>query len=1347
MVALYSLIMRVISVLVAGFFSSTYAAQWAVDDHTLSRLLQEFPSQPAPPSMFLELVDKARTSVKSSVGRRRTVWDKDCDGVEGPIDAIENICDQKRFQEFQLHSEGVMKSAIMHDSIADQMLNMNTTFAGDVFDSSDVGLREMFIRNREALYGPGGSCTDPKPNSVTSNMDKMGRTALTIAKEFEAGYDTNWRNLLTVDRRQAGRFTNATDLLADYMEFILETMNEKEEYLFRKQQKALEYMTDSQNENSLPALANKTNVMQGVVEAAADQMDNDAEKFRVEVDPKVNALLDVFDSLADNFAGTDTAFADLVKDLVFKAGPALTGAPGKAASDPVQALISSADLMTDDFKNSTLMTADGTKTDWQRTMSANQNSASVAYQDQVRHIGGALETIKSAINETDYTMEGSVTDAKNAINKNVKDLRAASRDARTVLWRMSSSVNNVKGALQDIYDALAGASGREAQELRDKVAALLSSTGDVSAQQLKGLLDNATSLQQKLGAEGLTMSSKLMGAVVKIQTVISHSGTTQSDVSSDTAGVLDAQAEVSDKLTSATADNNKAILEGSTGALMDVAEGTGAAAASASVAFADSLSTGKQDIKAALFAGSDSVSDATRAAELASAQQKLATLGNITNSAEKVDNAGLTTGKALGDARVKLGGTDSAADALSKNMEESAGHVAEKSDTMMNAVGNVDSNVADKLGAESRSVFAAAGDQATKATKGLVSDVSHAASGLGSEVDGARSQADSTLNAAKSEANSARASLSDAEGNIESLGSSVDDAVGSVYNAVKEVGKSFPQALHSTADDGRAGADYVGKGQVTQLSGIEGDGDAESSKLVGGALDVFKSKLAGIFSEGMAAASGASANGDKVKTSDIAVADGMRRVIASISSAESGLSIVQQGIDGELTKGTILEEIRTAIHKAMAAIGKNITDFENEADSNIKILPGSIPDGIDGVVKQLIDEAAHASATIAKNTAFTFDLSEGIAGSSAKDSMNILEAASDARAKWQASNDARLAALISGSKKNVDGLVGIGDGAGDIANTIALLTGLQGNAANKGQKSVSSMSGNLDDMIAGLKDAIKASQDALQRNSSSIASQSGFEKDLALGRAQRMLSALEQEVKLADDIIEDAAGSVVGGSGRASMILSNLESDFANGQEWRARMLENTLNSMGSMDTEFAKNVSRDRDGTAIHLMMAKRGVRDILDAWGQYVEVESGKFRKMADTDEQFIRISDHHIDTSTGEAGHKLESSTALLKTFGEQLENVVSDYFDFSHKTAGQVDLLANVIPLLNATAGASIKQVSENAYKFDRSDADADNSARTTSEQMIKDFEKSLDNHARMAISAANGELLPALSSGA
>lgn len=1339
--------MRVISVLVAGFFSSTNAAQWAVDDHTLSRLLQEFPSQPAPPSGFLEVVDKARTSVKSSIGRRRTVWDRDCDGVEGPIDAIENICDQKRYQEFQLHSQGVMNSAIMHDSIADQTFKINTTFLGDLFDSSDVGLREMFIRNREALYGPGGSCTDPKPNSLTINIDKMGRAALTMAAALEAGSDTNWRNLLTIDRRQAGRFTNANDLLADYMESILETMNEKQAFLFRKQQKALEYMTDSQNENSLPIIANKTNVMQGVVEDGVEQLDSEAEKFRVEVDPKVNALLDVFDSLADNFAGTDSEFADLVKDLAFKAGPGLTGAPGKAASDPVKALVASADLMTDDFKNSTFMTADGTKTDWQRVMSANQNSASMGYQVQVDHIEGAMETIKSAINETDYSMDGSVTDAKNSIHIKVADLRTASRDARTVLWRMSSSVNNVKGSLQDIYDALAGVSGKEARELRDKVAALLSTTGDVSAQQLKELLDNATALQQKLGAEGLNMSAKLMGAVGKIQTVIGHSGTTQADVSSNTAGVLDAQAAVSEKLTSATADSNKAILEGSTGALMDVAEGTGTDAASASVAFSDSLSTGKQDINAVLSAGSDSVNDAMRAAELASAQQKLATLGNITDSADKVDSTGAATSKALGDARVQLGVTDSAAGALAMNMEDSAGHVAEKSESMMNAVGNLDSNVADKLEAESRSAFAAAGDQATKATTGLVADVSHAASGLGSEVDAARSQADSTLNGAKAEANSARASLSDAEGNIESLGSSVDDAVGSVNHAVKDVLKSFLQTLHSTVDDGRADADYVGKGQVTQLSGIEGDGDSESSKSVGGAFDVFKSKLAGIFSEGMAAASGASTAGDKVKTSDIAVADGMRRIIDSMSSAESGLSGVQQGIDGELTKGTIVQEIRAAIHKAMTNIDKNMTDFENEADANIKLLPGSIPEGIDGVVQQLLDEAAGASATIAKNTAVTYDLTAGIAGSSAKDSVNILDAASNARAKWQASYDARMAALISGSQGNVDGLVGIGDGAGDIANTIALLTGRQGDAGNKGQKSLSSMSGNLDDMISGLKDAIKASQDALQRNSSSAASQSGFEKDLALGRAQRMLSALEQEVKLADGVTDDAASSVVGGSGRASMSLSNLESDFAKGQEWRARMLENTLNSMGSMDTEFSKNVSKNRDATAIHLMMAKRGVRDILDAWGQYVEVESGKFRKMADTDEQYIRISEHHIDTSTSEAGHKLESSTAQLKTFGEQLENVVSDYFDFSHKTTGQVDLLANVIPLLNATAGASIKQVSENAYKFDRSDADADNSARTTSEQMIKDFEKSLDDHARMAISAAKGELLPVLSSGA
>jgi hypothetical protein len=95
---------------------------------------------------------------------------------------------------------------------------------------------------------------------------------------------------------------------------------------------------------------------------------------------------------------------------------------------------------------------------------------------------------------------------------------------------------------------------------------------------------------------------------------------------------------------------------------------------------------------------------------------------------------------------------------------------------------------------------------------------------------------------------------------------------------------------------------------------------------------------------------------------------------------------------------------------------------------------------------------------------------------------------------------------------------------------------------------------------------------------------------------------------------------------------------------------------------------------------------------------------------------------------------------------LQNMIADYLTFTNSTGGQLSLLSQVVPLLNTSATGSISQLSESAFQLNRRDGDIDTTARNETLTALKDFEASLDKHAKMAIEAASGNLLSALAGG-
>jgi hypothetical protein len=287
----------------------------------------------------------------------------------------------------------------------------------------------------------------------------------------------------------------------------------------------------------------------------------------------------------------------------------------------------------------------------------------------------------------------------------------------------------------------------------------------------------------------------------------------------------------------------------------------------------------------------------------------------------------------------------------------------------------------------------------------------------------------------------------------------------------------------------------------------------------------------------------------------------------------------------------------------------------------------------------------------------------------------------------------------------------------------------------------------LQQTVGQLVGSVQATKGSLSRASSSAGAQASFNSQVDNGSAGKFLQALQQEAQLSDAATASSASAMKDSTGRASMDIQDMESKLAADQQARQERMAQALSAVSGIDSDFTKNISGNKDAIAIQLLMARRAVRNILNSWTGYSDYETKKFEKMASTDEEYIQMSQRNLDNSESESHAKLIDSKARMDTLNSNLGDVLTDYMSFSNSTSGHLGLLSELVPLLNRSATGSITQLSESAFSFDKSDVELDVAARNETLTALADFEASLDRHANMAISAANGNLLPALSAGA
>ena len=156
----------------------------------------------------------------SAGGRRRVVYDKDCDMIMFEIDNIESECAKYRYERFQKLVKPLQKFANADSNVMDRRAGLNTSMVGDVLSVGE-GLRVIFSNQREALYGLNGTCLHPNGTSLAISSSQLTNAVLQLNYMKDSVFDTTWMNLDRLSRSLINVGDFSASQLASGIAFVL----------------------------------------------------------------------------------------------------------------------------------------------------------------------------------------------------------------------------------------------------------------------------------------------------------------------------------------------------------------------------------------------------------------------------------------------------------------------------------------------------------------------------------------------------------------------------------------------------------------------------------------------------------------------------------------------------------------------------------------------------------------------------------------------------------------------------------------------------------------------------------------------------------------------------------------------------------------------------------------------------------------------------------------------------------------------------------------------------------------------------------------------------------------------
>jgi hypothetical protein len=1221
-------------------------------------------------------------------GRRRVVYDKDCDFIKTEIDSIENECSQYRYQRFVNLVPALRSAGHAYNNIMGNRSSLETMFSGEIA-STNPGLREFFVEQRQALYGINGTCLNPRGTSLSQASTNLTLATFRLTEYLKRTMDSKWTNLYNTDK-----------WISEFSESTSENFTNGILNIFNSSLDAYKTLRNDVYHKSATMTYDLRNILQRVVNsvngAATDfntLFDVTEENLNSEVDimktklSKVEDRLEFVTEVLDMSPRGLGRFSDFLVNgigVMLRSGQRDTELDSSYRIENV--MKPSWNLLTEKFAEQSDKTVAFTQRDLDRylveftrglatvgTYSSHRDVARTA-SDLARQFDAASLDIEELISEMQGEQAIKMSSVQGAASRLASTVRAAVASASdTQLRRMK------------MYEELMQSNAQLVSNTQSKISELIASAAQAVNNEFSTGIDGITKSGASIREGHHELISALSSLVLRLRRAVANAAARAHAASSTTTGTVQTQATLQSASKDKLSDFWNQFIGITASDWQDMSEKIGGSIQSSSIKIARKETDLLGNVQTALAGSRDAMDEASNDARVNVLKGNVVLRGNEV-AAGKASN-GLTK-----NAGLLIEQVTNQAEMNGKRIKEISSQGVAGFDESRNSV-------ADLVQQLSQLDFGQAA--------ALSSGARHAI--YKAKYDSQQDQ-DSVVARAANLGTDLSNRLSDilTSSPIQDQGidtDEIDSALDEISESIGKIVTGFDLRLNATNQSYPMGLDGIVAARRSKAGSVIAESIVESNAISSEISAVIDSSVTGASSGMRRFTLPDTQEGDQSKSLEASavISTGVDSIRSSVSDAIARIKKTRSDADSLSIRRDLVHPLVGLINLNETATSQlsNLTSILNAWVSSYS---PRMPWFSDGGRTELNDQYTNGSFIKA------LSVSDFQSSGDALQAAGILaKTVADRFAQTRLMENRDFDPL----SVDVDSFMSAGREVDSSRDLDRMSQSVLPTIEN--YKEASKRTGTMLDFLAKKHDADDQYSRGLYNAQSKVIVNLG-------STTSRGSSALADD---ASDALYNVENAVINTAQTVEDGMRRFQSKF-----------DRSVIGL-SVDTESSnRNISdilgSDQNHLQVQLMVAKRALKELLIAWGRYESAERAKFRNMNETEAQFLLLEQNSLDSSYSKSAGSLFDSRARLQRINQDSYGSIEQ---FIISEAAFKDSLVNYresLRSLNDSSQANEVQIKEMASNLIGNDAFMDQQSRLDVIGAVGRMEADMNETARLAI---------------
>ena len=1248
-------------------------------------------------------------------GRRRVVFDIDCDFLEHDVDTMETHCEAYRYNRLKFLYPAVRGIGDLHMGVMNNVTKLNNTFYGNnlTFDKS---IREIFDLNRDTLYGKNGSCLEPKAQSVAGFSNSLATDTMKTFDSIGTVLDTLWSNVMIIDQSTKSGILNLVEDYANNTQALMKMSQDNQKYLHDDSFKALNAMADKLSWYA----GNNTNKMVKRQIKTANNTGKTTERLENFVFSAIKTLTRLssrLDDATDILSGSPDTMDKFVTTIM-KGGSLVMDSANdesqRTARETVESVINKkSQQVINQFDAAAASALRSSEKDLNVSMKGVMSSASINTRKGVSKLKTSESMVNAQFSAAKQGLMSNISNMAiaNAISINEAQTLASDLSDMGTVARKSTdaSFSNIRKLTRGLRD-----SGEETiSNTQTQVSNVLSAEAKGAGEQMNAISDTIKNAGSALSDQTINLDTHLGQLAERAAHAISDS-VSKNRRSAANRAQLDQMRKNADNARLEAANNLASVTSSDATATWENL-GNDALSKLNSIASDATEYRGraKSDTDRALSSTEDVLEDNSYI-------QNQATHDSVRGIFSDLSEVGKSTLGLTRSAGDDLSGSDDMSRlnlGLISGLFEQLG-ASNPSDiaSLFNSINKIDSESESQFDGKFKSVL---GDSNSKLQSVLSMIL---ANGNKLETNGKISMdkikaamANSVTRAQSSDAGFDSKDM-DLVSILESLQEKSDGVLKSSSRKKSPTSQLLDDLYDSSVSPKNALANLFGSISAQQR-GVGDDIQNSLLETISGKSENFETRAKN-FTDLMM-----KLNQDKLSVAKESVdissdIDAIGRAAAhDLESAKSHLNDASYSLSKISTD--VVSGLTSDFSRLNSSIHQNLTILNRTVDLWTSNSPKAVSDKITDYIKSLGDKNMALMDSIAKkaNGIGAVGIMQGAADFNSA-SANVLNQVSSFSGAQIAGSSDREKILVTEQDRTRTELGEISEQIKSLKSNDAQVTSFNtAPAANDAQAATHAISA-----------ALASSNNSMNTLAAQTESESGFKSNLVEAQSLALVHDANSTAAKVDAVVEGSSLSLSSSESDGRIDVDRMTTSVS---EYGSRLkskLAMAEHQMSSLDSNLTSNISNDKSQLDLQLMMAKRATSQLLHSWSDYADFQTNKFKKMNQSDAIYIDLMSQKLNSTNSNEGSHLKNLHRQVNDLNTKIVDVVSDYLGFSNIVSADLTGYKESVDLLNRTTEAGIDQLQESAFNFNANDDFIDKSKRSELANAVKTFESELDKRA-------------------